>query len=155
MTSAADIMAKMQKARERNSPERHAWEAMLQRCNNEKCPNYKNYGARGITVCERWTSFDNFLEDLGPRPTGMSLERIQVDGNYEPSNCKWATYEEQQNNRTNNVRLTFQGRTQTLSQWAREYNLPVMGVWARIQRLGWSIEKALTTPMKKKKVPIS
>lgn len=152
MTSAADIMAKMQKALERDSAERHAWEAMLQRCNNEKHPGYKNYGARGIKVCDRWLNFYNFLEDMGPRPEGMSLERKEVDGNYEPGNCKWATFEEQQNNRTNNVRLTYKDETKTLSQWAREFGLPVMGVWSRIQRLGWSIDKALTTPMKKKKV---
>lgn len=152
MTSAADIMAKMQKALERDSAERHAWESMIQRCTNEKHPGYKNYGDRGIKVCDRWMSFSNFLEDMGPRPEGMSLERKEVNGNYEPGNCKWATFEEQQNNRTNNVRLTYKGETKTLSQWAREQGLPVMGVWSRIQRLGWPLEKALTTPMKTKKV---
>lgn len=76
-----------------------SWYAMLQRCGNPKNTRYKYYGARGIAVCERWRKFENFLADMGERPPGMSIDRINNDGNYEPDNCRWATQEQQINNR--------------------------------------------------------
>jgi len=84
-----------------NSRTYSSWIAMKKRCEYEKAINYANYGGRGIKVCERWVSFENFLEDMGVRPEGMTLDRVDSNGNYEPSNCRWATWEQQGRNRRN------------------------------------------------------
>jgi hypothetical protein len=100
------------------TPEYISWRAMRKRCRNPRYDAYKNYGARGITICDRWESFDNFLADMGPRPAGMSLDRIDNDGNYEPSNCRWATrYEQGRNTRKCHYRL-INGELLTTSEAA-------------------------------------
>jgi hypothetical protein len=81
------------------TPAYNAWRSMRQRCGNPKCRNYPNYGGRGIVVCFRWELFDNFLADMGERPPGRSLDRIDNNGNYEPGNCRWATHSQQQANK--------------------------------------------------------
>lgn len=126
-----------------------AWHGMISRCLYPSIKGYENYGGRGITVCDRWrNSFENFYSDLGPRPSGgYSLERVNNDGNYEPLNCKWATKLEQDNNRRTNVFIEFNGRRLTKSQWAREIGLKPISLYKRFNS-GWSIERALTTPLK-------
>lgn len=81
------------------SPTYHSWCKMRERCRDPKHRSYSNYGGRGVTVCERWNSFENFLADMGERPDGMTIDRISVEGNYEPGNCKWSTKEEQEANK--------------------------------------------------------
>lgn len=94
------------------------WQQVIQRCENPKSPDYKNYGGRGITVCERWHTFENFYEDMGDKPKGLTLERINNDGNYEPGNCEWATWKKQQNNRRNHIKI--KGKfVMKLAKWIR------------------------------------
>ena len=91
----------------RPSAEYAAWGAMIQRCTNPKHPRWRYYGARGITVCERWRNFLNFLSDLGPRPEGHELDRIDNDGNYEPSNCRWADKTTSRRNRRSSAEVEY------------------------------------------------
>ena len=129
-------------------PERHAWQAMNRRCYNPKCPDYQDYGARGITVCERWRdSFENFLADMGPRPSSKhSIDRIDVNGNYEPSNCRWATLKEQLRNQRRNPRYEFRGERLTLTDIAERSGIPRLTLHYRLKR-GWNLEDAATRPV--------
>ena len=105
-----------------DSVEFSTWADIQTRCYNKKGTGYKNYGGRGISVCQRWLdSFENFLADMGPRPSNdHSIERMDNDGDYEPSNCRWATRIEQANNRRTNVNVTINGVTKTMSAWCKE-----------------------------------
>jgi hypothetical protein len=130
------------------TPEYRAWAAMIQRCTNDKLPKYHRYGGRGIRVCEAWRkSFETFLRDMRRRPsTGHSLDRFpNADGNYEPGNCRWATAQEQQQNRTNNHMLTVRGETLPLTEWSRRRGINHSVLLRRIQR-GWSPERACFEP---------
>lgn len=130
------------------SPEYNAWRAILDRCCNPKHKSYASYGGRGILMCDRWRhSFAMFLEDMGRRPhRGYTIERTDVNGNYERSNCVWASPLEQQNNRRNNFRITWAGKTMTASQWERELGLGHGQLSSRIKKFGWSIDRAMTAP---------
>lgn len=124
------------------------WQHIHQRCENPKDAAYENYGGRGIKVCERWNSFENFVADMGIRPTGYSIDRINNDGNYEPSNCRWATTKQQLNNRRNNRVLELNGERKTVAEWADQLGVKYDLIRNRVDRYGWSIERALTTPVK-------
>jgi hypothetical protein len=126
----------------RGSPTYMSWASMRSRCSNPKQESSKYYLARGITVCQRWTSFDNFLADMGERPIGSTLDRIDPNGNYEPSNCRWAPPSVQQNNRRNNRWITIGNETKTLSQWCKNIDIDPDLAWNRL-RLNWTSEQAL------------
>lgn len=129
------------------SAEYKAWEAMLQRCTNTKHASYRNYGAKGVVVCVRWHAYEAFLEDMGRKPTAQhSLERKKNALGYEKDNCVWATRIEQNNNTSRNHFIEFNGRKQTVAQWAREKNLAYDVLRQRLQR-GWSIARALREPV--------
>lgn len=125
--------------------EYNTWVQIRGRCNNKNNPAYRHYGGRGIKVCQRWErSFEAFLADVGRRPSPIhSLERIKNNRGYSPSNCKWATRDEQANNRRSNRFLTAFGKRQTLAQWSRETGVPVETMRQRIDRFGWPVERAL------------
>lgn len=104
-----------------STPTWRSWRSMHLRCENPKATGYDRYGGRGVTVCERWRSFEAFLEDMGERPVGTSIDRFpNRDGNYDPGNCRWATALEQASNKDNLRLITHEGRTQSLSAWSRE-----------------------------------
>lgn len=125
------------------SPTYTVWHGMRQRVNNPKYALFKDYGGRGITVCERWSKFANFLADMGERPEGMSLERIDNDQGYSPENCKWASRIEQANNKRNSVFVDYNGERMTTAQWARKLGYEVHTVAWRL-RQGWSVRDAIT-----------
>lgn len=124
------------------TPMYNRWRAMHDRCKNPKNKNYQNYGGRGISVCERWASFACFLEDMGECPDGCSLERIDNNGNYESSNCRWATVTEQTRNTRQNRMLCIGGREQVIADWVKESGTPFTTIHNRLKR-GVSPEQAV------------
>lgn len=119
------------------------WESMKKRCLNPRQKSYKDYGGRGIRVCDRWMSFTHFLTDMGERPSGMWIDRINNDKGYEPGNCRWATPAEQQRNRSNNKMLTLNGVTKTQTEWATDIGVSGATIHKRLKR-GWPIVAALS-----------
>lgn len=119
------------------------WRNMMQRCHNPANRWYKNHGARGIKVCERWHRFENFLADMGYRPEDMTIERCDNDGPYSPENCIWATRAVQSRNKRNNVWLTYNGETLCLTDWTKRCGFSFSTINGRLSR-GWSVEEALT-----------
>ena len=110
------------------------WTQMKSRCSNKNTLGFKYYGGRGVKVCKRWLKFENFLEDMGERPKEMSIERIDNKGNYEPSNCKWATIIEQANNTRHNVSLEYKSECLNMTQWARKLGISRACIWNRVKR---------------------
>lgn len=131
------------------SSEYMIWASMRQRCYNPKSSAFKDYGQRGITVCERWNLFENFIEDMGPRPQGMTLERKDNSQGYNPDNCKWATRAENNGNKRNNIWLESNGVTMIASEWAALAAVSYRTFLKRINR-GWDVQKALLLPSQSK-----
>lgn len=131
------------------SPEYYIWKSMRQRCNDPNSISHKDYGARGIKVCKRWDDYKLFIEDIGRRPTPKhQIDRINVNGDYEPGNCRWITQTENANNKRNNTMLTYNGVTKTLPTWAREFGLKQGTLRRRIFVADMPIELALTKGVK-------
>ena len=127
-----------------------AWRSMRARCENPNSRAYANYGGRGIAVSARWKKFENFLEDMGECPPGLTLERKDNSRGYSLDNCIWADWATQANNRRSCKQITYLGKTQTVTQWATELKLPRDLLYSRLAA-GWSPEAAFTTPKTFKK----
>lgn len=126
--------------------EYRAWGHIKSRCNNQKHPRYKDYGGRGIKVCERWAaSFADFLTDMGRCPPGLTLDRRDNDGDYEPNNCRWASDSEQSSNRRSSRYLEHDGQRMTVLQWAKRLGVRHQLISSRLSR-GWSVSQTLEVP---------
>lgn len=150
----AELLADRNKIIKRNSENyrsrhpREYWSFMnmRSRCGNPKNPMYADYGGRGIKVCDEWATFAQFYADMGDRPEGMTLDRKDTNGDYEPSNCRWATYEQQANNRRNNRLFEHDGRSMTIARWAAQAGIKKSSLAYRL-KAGWTIERALSQKM--------
>lgn len=118
------------------------WAGMISRCETPSSSAYKNYGARGIKVCERWHLFENFLADMGEPGSDQSIDRIDVNGDYCPENCRWETKKTQQRNTTRNVMIEYNGVTKCITDWAPEFGLKASTLYMRIRR-GMSFDDAV------------
>jgi hypothetical protein len=134
-----------------------AWVRMKDRCSNTKSWKYKYYGGKGVKVCDEWQSFENFFKDMGHPVEGMTLDRIDVNGNYEPSNCRWATMMEQAKNKTNNMFLIIDGEKIHLMEASRRFPVKFQTIWARIKKYGWTDRQAVgldpKPPRKQRSLP--
>lgn len=124
------------------------WWSMHVRCSNPNNKRWHRYGGRGIVVCERWNTFSNFLEDMPERPAGMTLDRRDNDGNYEPGNCRWATKKTQGNNSSKTRLFKYRGEQLSITQFAEKYGMKAATLWARLKR-GMTIKDALSLPLRK------
>ena len=126
-----------------HSPTWRSWNAMMRRCYDLGYKDYPYYGGRGIEVCKRWHQFENFYTDMGERPNGMTLDRVNVDRQYRKSNCRWADHTTQMNNTKRNRWLTYRGETMTMAEWSRRANISYTLLRARLNMLNWPVGKAL------------
>ena len=126
-----------------------SYKAMMERCYLPSSGNYKHYGEKGIKVCEEWHNIDNFSKWVATSnyKRGLTIDRIDTTKNYSPENCRWATKKEQSNNRKNTLRYTYNGETKALTEWAEMFGINRFTLYSRIEERGWSIEKALETPI--------
>jgi len=127
-----------------------SWASMIQRIYNPKNDRYKDYGGRGISISDSWRVFINFYDDMGDRPKGKSLDRIDVDGHYTKENCKWSTAKEQSNNMRCNVYIEYKGQLKTVNVWADEIGMKACTLYTRIKR-GWTTTRAMETPVNVKR----
>lgn len=133
--------------RNRHTRTYYSWRSMIRRCGNPQDANWENYGGRGIGVCEEWLTFEGFLRDMGEMPEGLTLGRIKNDGDYEPSNCEWQTRQEQNRNKRNNRLVTISGVTTNVSTLAEIFKISAATACRRMDKQGWTPEKAFTTPV--------
>lgn len=130
---------------------------MRTRCLRKSHSQYKNYGGRGIKICDRWMEFRkgfyNFIQDMGERPEGTTLDRIDNDGPYSPENCRWATKEEQYDNMGSTIKWAYGGEEHTLKDWAKITGISKTTLYQRVKRYGYSIEEALTRPPARSNTP--
>lgn len=132
-----------------DTPEYKIWQGMRSRCNSRNDGAYRNYGGRGISVCPEWDDFIIFLKEMGTRPgPGYELDRIDNEKGYSKGNCHWTTSQINENNRRNNRRVEYRGKTQTIAEWAAQYGFNYRTLNNRINR-GWSVERALTESIRK------
>lgn len=129
-----------------------SWVHMRKRCNDIGHKNYKNYGGRGIVVCDRWDVFENFYEDMGPRPPGATLDRIDNEIGYEVTNCRWADRRTQDRNKICNVWMEYKGERKVVADWAVELGVPKHRIYSRL-KLGWDIHDIINTPAHRAKIP--
>lgn len=120
------------------------WMNMKSRCLNPGNSSYDNYGGRGVSICNRWLKFENFYSDMGDPPLSHEIERINNNGNYEPSNCRWSTKQEQCENRRSNRTFCYRGEEKTISQLSRDSGINYFTLRARLVKLKWDIDRAMT-----------
>lgn len=125
------------------------WDSMIARCDRPSRKDFHRYGGSGISVCDRWKTFQNFYNDMGDRPDGMSIDRIDNTKGYHPDNCRWATAKTQARNQSKNRLITYGGRTQCLSAWAEEIGMSSISLQSRLDR-GWSVERSIEEPIDKR-----
>lgn len=132
-------------------PVYNSWVNMRARCNSPKNPDYKYYGGRGIKHCKRWNDFKFFYKDMGEPPKGYTLDRIDNDKDYKPSNCKWSSRKQQSNNRSYNRFITYKGKKQSVGKWADEIDIDIStkNLHKRVFIRGWEIERAFNQPLKR------
>lgn len=140
----------MAKVGGRATPTYRTWQQMKARCLNPTVAHFPRYGGRGIRVCDRWMRFENFLSDMGERPAGTELDRINNDGHYEPGNCRWLTHKQNARNRSDNRMLVVGGRSMTLAEWAEETGLSKATLAGRL-RLGWSADEVVGAAKRQRK----
>lgn len=138
--------------RRARSPTYRSWSMMVTRCTNANVDNYKHYGGRGIQVCDRWRAFSTFLADMGERPNGMTLDRWpNKNGDYEPGNCRWATWKEQARNTNRNHLVEVHGEQMSLREAVERFGAAAYQcTHLRITRLGWPVDKALSVPSQRR-----
>ena len=128
------------------SPEYHSWSCMLQRCTNPTRKSYKHYGGKGVRVCDRWLQFENFLADMGSRPAGLSLDRIDVTGDYTKENCRWADNTTQARNSRQVVWVEMFGERKRLVEWCEVLNVSINTVRDRVKYYGLTYQEAILKP---------
>jgi hypothetical protein len=129
------------------SPAYSSYHSMMNRCRNKKNNRFKHYGGRGISVSKEWKTFEKFYEDMGDRPEGTSLDRIDNSKGYSKENCRWATNIQQASNRRTVIFLTFKNKTLSLKAWSRELGMRYLTLYGRVKN-GWTIEEAFQTPVR-------